>query len=213
MLWVIVHHRLFASKLEDKFRPHFDVRSLQPVDCYTQPFHKTDILLAEAPELCWASGKLVKYLARHGNPRILAMGYRTSQSHLRSLWELGVCAFVDDTTNWEELLALVKRVEAGERIRPKELIGMPTASEETPKRVLTDVEAEVVYWICKDFTSKQISELTNKSVRTVDNIRYKLYKRLDVKGTAGIVKWAFDNELAHPTLGSVFYTSVLRGAS
>src|SRR5690606_34876005 len=53
-------------------------------------------------------------------------------------------------------------------------------------KVLSPREQEIVAWICCFRTSKWIAEHMDLSVRTVENHRYRIIKKLAVDGTSGL---------------------------
>ncbi len=65
--------------------------------------------------------------------------------------------------------------------------GKPQASK------LTDKEIRIIKLICDEFSAKEISNEFFQSCRTVEGWRLKILEKLNVKNTAGIVKYAIRN--------------------
>ena len=58
---------------------------------------------------------------------------------------------------------------------------------------LTPSERRILKLIGEDFTSKEIANSLNLSVRTVDNHRQNICRKLNLHGTHSLLKFAFDN--------------------
>lgn len=56
-------------------------------------------------------------------------------------------------------------------------------------KILSPREQEIVGWVCRNLTSKAIADKLNVSVRTVENHRHRISKKLAVKGTPGLVEF------------------------
>ncbi|MGZ3919735.1 MAG: response regulator [Bacteroidia bacterium] len=59
----------------------------------------------------------------------------------------------------------------------------------------TSKEIEIIQLICKERTAKEISELLNLSVRTIEGHREIILKKTGARNTAGIVMFAVKNNL------------------
>jgi DNA-binding NarL/FixJ family response regulator len=55
---------------------------------------------------------------------------------------------------------------------------------------LTTTERQLMLYCCEELTYKQIGELMNLSLRTIDNYTEKLFKKLNVKNRTGLVMFA-----------------------
>src|SRR5262249_47415244 len=58
---------------------------------------------------------------------------------------------------------------------------------------LTPSERRILKLIGEDFTSKEIAGFLRSSVRTVDNHRQNICRKLNLHGSHGLLKFAFDN--------------------
>jgi DNA-binding NarL/FixJ family response regulator len=58
---------------------------------------------------------------------------------------------------------------------------------------LTPSERRILKLIGEDFTSKEIANFLHVSVRTVDNHRQNICRKLNLHGSHGLLKFAFDN--------------------
>jgi DNA-binding CsgD family transcriptional regulator len=62
--------------------------------------------------------------------------------------------------------------------------------------VLSSREKEILKLIAEEYTNAEIAEKLFLSVRTVDTHRQNLIQKLNVKNTAGLVKYAIKSGLA-----------------
>lgn len=62
---------------------------------------------------------------------------------------------------------------------------------------LSERENEIVALLAKGYTSKQMADLLCLSVRTVENHRHRIFKRLGIERSAQLVSYAFTNNLLH----------------
>ena len=81
---------------------------------------------------------------------------------------------------------------------------LPNIFNEKPKRKsgylfaeLTSRELEVLALICDGKTSSEISEKLFISFNTVESHRSNISLKVGVKNTAGLVKWALENEISN----------------
>jgi len=58
---------------------------------------------------------------------------------------------------------------------------------------LTPSERRILKLIGEDYTSKEIANFLNLSVRTIDNHRQNICRKLNLHGTHSLLKFAFDN--------------------
>lgn len=64
---------------------------------------------------------------------------------------------------------------------------------DSQKVLLSPRQLEVVKLMAEDLTSKQIAVRLGISTKTAKYHRYQIKRRLGVKGTGGIVRWAIRN--------------------
>lgn len=56
-------------------------------------------------------------------------------------------------------------------------------------KILSPREQEVIAWVCRHETSKSIAERMDLSVRTVENHRHRIIRKLSLDGAAGLVEF------------------------
>jgi DNA-binding NarL/FixJ family response regulator len=122
--------------------------------------------------------RFVKRMVKNG-----AMGYLLKDAGKEKLVEAIRAVASGDTYFGENLsLRLIRRELKDENI-----------SSLFPK--LTSREKEVLDLICKGLTSQEISDRLHISFHTVESHRANLMQKAGVKNSAGLVRWAIENDL------------------
>lgn len=116
--------------------------------------------------------------------------------------DLGAKAYVLKENATNDILAALEKVARGESfVSPM----MTEAGRRRSDRVrelllskpqiesLTPAERRILKLVGEDYTSKEIANLLNLSVRTVDNHRQHICDKLKLHGTHSLLKFAFDN--------------------
>lgn len=78
----------------------------------------------------------------------------------------------------------------GEEVKQTIIVG-----ENKIEQILSRREVEIVQWICKEYSNKEIAEKLFISVNTVDAHRKNIYLKLGVNNMAGVVKFALQHGL------------------
>jgi DNA-binding NarL/FixJ family response regulator len=116
--------------------------------------------------------------------------------------DLGAKAYVvkDNATN--DMVAALEKVAGGETFLSSI---MWSAGQRRGERVqklllskpqietLTPAERKILKLVGQDYTSKEIADHLNLSVRTVENHRQSICNKLNLHGTHSLLKFAFDN--------------------
>ena len=67
-----------------------------------------------------------------------------------------------------------------------------------PAPAFTENELEVIRYICKEFTTREIGEQLHLSKRTIHGYRSEILRKINVRSTAGIVIYAIQHNLYTP---------------
>lgn len=134
----------------------------------------------------------VDYLKRrHADLKILMLTGIQSSTVLQQLADSRVDGVVLKDASGDELLRSVRAVLRGERVLSPSL--EPYLSG--PHQGLSQREFQVLELICAGHSNQEIAERLALSAKTVENHRYKAMQKLDVKNTAGLIKYARKNGL------------------
>jgi DNA-binding NarL/FixJ family response regulator len=72
------------------------------------------------------------------------------------------------------------------------------ATNAEPTVLLTPRERMVIQLVSEGYSSKEMSKILNLGVKTVENHRASAMKRLSIKSTAGLVRYAVKSKLVEP---------------
>jgi len=125
--------------------------------------------------------KLIKEVMKLG-----ARGYLTKQCAGENIVEA-----IDAVENGEEYFCKTVR----EKIFNSFTRNNIKPNNETPTFSLTERELEIIKLISLEYSGKEISEELSISTNTVETHRKNLVKKLNVKNTIGLVKFALKNNL------------------
>lgn len=137
--------------------------------------------------------------------KILALTMLNEQEHIKNMISVGAGGYILKTSGKSELLDAIKTVTSGENYfsdEVKNIIMMNMVKKKSHisrisgERVpLTSREKDVLEYIVKEFTNQEIAEKLFISVRTVDAHRRNLLEKTGSRNTAGLVKFAIENNL------------------
>lgn len=141
---------------------------------------------------------------KHFNVKILALTMATEDQHIRKMIEAGASGYILKTSSKEELTKAINTIHEGHHY----------FSEEATKTILSDMvnpvlrkkagdlniqiterEKDVLRLIVDEYTNQEIADKLFISVRTVDAHRRNLLQKIGAKNTAGLVKFAIEQEL------------------
>jgi len=141
-----------------------------------------------------------KMIASFPNARILMMAETNSDSILNEFLDSGAQGLLLKTAHRIELIDAAWKVAKGENFLGKQFSHMMTreylrlAKLRKSKKHVTLREREVLKLLVDGLTSSEIADRLFISPRTVDKHRTNLLKKLGQKNTAGLVRYAIENE-------------------
>lgn len=125
---------------------------------------------------------------------------------IKEVLKLGACGYLSKHCAGENIIAAILAVANGKQyfsdnIQDKMLQSFTTNGNECTSNnsstalPLTDRELEILKLISQEYSGKEISEELFISSNTVETHRKNLIKKLNVKNTIGLVKYAIKNNL------------------
>jgi DNA-binding NarL/FixJ family response regulator len=138
--------------------------------------------------------------------QVLGLTMHEEQDYIVNMLEAGASGYLLKNAGREELLSAIHTVNKGDSYFSQKvsatLLHAISKQKETPgARInkahipLSDREIEVLKLIAQEHSNGEIAEKLFISVRTVDTHRRNLLEKLNVKNTAGLVKYAIENHL------------------
>ncbi len=144
-------------------------------------------------------------IKRHPNTKVLAISMFDEQRYIVKMLQAGALGYVLKNTGKNEMVNAINSIMAGESYFSQEVSsimmsqfmnrGTGQVSEPKSDVLLTKRETEIIRMIAEELTNSEIAERLGISSRTVDTHRRNLLQKLDVKNTAGLVKFAIQNNL------------------
>jgi DNA-binding NarL/FixJ family response regulator len=116
--------------------------------------------------------------------------------------DLGALAYVVKENAANDVLAALEKVTRGETFFSSILWEAGQRRSDRVQQLLlskpqietlTPSERRILKLVGQDYTSKEIANCLNLSVRTVDNHRQNICHKLNLHGTHSLLKFAFDN--------------------
>lgn len=120
--------------------------------------------------------------------------------HITLANEAGADGYLCKDDQPGELIMGIKRVFEGERYYSKEVNQVwndHTLLQAKSQHSLTKKEKQVIHYIAKGMTSKQVAEKMNLSSRTVETHRYNILNKMNVKSAAELIKLLSDQKISY----------------
>jgi DNA-binding NarL/FixJ family response regulator len=165
--------------------------------------HKPDVVLTDIVMPVMDGIEAVKNL-RESNPQtsIIALSMFDNESLIVDMLEAGAIGYLLKNADKDEILEAIRSVNMqrpyyckSTSIKLARLISKSRFKGLDTKAEFNDKEKEIIYFICQEFTNKEIGTKLFISKRTVDGYRSKIMDKMQVKSTAGIVVYAIKHNL------------------
>lgn len=136
----------------------------------------------------------------------LILSMHNSEEYILQSLDAGACGYMLKDSTQEEMLRAIREVNKGERFFSNAVANLIINAymnlnrqvqhqNDKKKTILSDREKEIIALLIEGLNSKEIAEKLDLSVRTVDNHRANIMKRLQVRNTAELVKIAMEEKL------------------
>lgn len=131
--------------------------------------------------------------------KVITFSQYDEKRFVKQALKSGASGYMLKNTPAHEFVEAIKMVHHGGMYLSKEL---PNVFADKPKRrsnylfpQLTQREKEVLQQICLEKNTREIADTLFISYNTVETHRSNLLLKVGVKNTAGLVKWAVENEI------------------
>jgi len=146
--------------------------------------------------------EVLRRFSRHlKNTRVLVFSGHQNPSIVRELLQAGAHGFVEKTAHLSEFINGLNIVASGGTFfgpNVAELIRSVVANPgnvQRSKDALSEREREVLQMIAEGHSTKEIAQKLGLSVKTVDNHRTNMMRKLDLHNVASITRYAMQNGL------------------
>lgn len=133
--------------------------------------------------------------------KILCISDVENKEQIKRVMVAGVSGYILKKRGKEEIIEAIEVIKNGNQYLCDETIKAlvhDTSNElafDVESSSLTEREVEILRLICKEYTNKESAEELGISIRTVDAHRRSLLQKTGAKNTAGLVKFAFKNQI------------------
>ena len=143
--------------------------------------------------------------------RVLILSMYTDEDYIFNSVKAGARGYLPKNTSREELLSAIHAIYNGEeffddsisRIMLKSYVRKAKEDDTTPQRgpvPLTTREIEILKLFAEGFINKEISDKLDISIRTVETHKNHIMKKLEMKSTVELIKYAIRNKIVKVVL-------------
>lgn len=171
--------------------------------------HVPDVVLMDIDMGASSGIELTRWIKSH-YPAIQVIGLtmHDEETHIVHMLEAGASGYLLKTAGPEEIIAAIRAVARGDSyfsqaVSATLLKAITLRNDPAFKKKkhdagspqLSDREIEVLKLICEENSNQEIADKLFISVRTVDSHRRNLMEKLQLKNTAGLVRYAIEKGL------------------
>jgi len=135
---------------------------------------------------------------KYPSVKVIALTMYDDSIRISKMLKAGVKGYLIKNTSKNEILEAIQSVSEGGSYYPDKLIPQRyhRAKSINPFADITEREIEIIKLIVKSMTNKEIAEALSISELTVNTHRKNAMRKLDIKNTAALVKFAIENNLS-----------------
>jgi DNA-binding NarL/FixJ family response regulator len=133
------------------------------------------------------------------NINILALTMHADEAYIMKMIKAGARGYILKDSSREKIIEAIKTVYNREKYYSNEvslkLIGMLLHEDKTSDFTLTEREIQVIKSISKGNSNKEIANELHISNRTVETHKHNIFKKLNIKNTVELIRYALNEEL------------------
>jgi DNA-binding NarL/FixJ family response regulator len=149
-----------------------------------------DIILIDLISTDVIGTEIYEYIAdNYPHISMIALTSISSPMLIENLLSIGIRGYVNKNQEIEEIIAAVKHVHQGDISLPEDYQFL-LKHKNLQKSSITQREIEIINFITKEYTTQDIATILNISIGTIENHRKSIFKKLNVKNVAGMVREA-----------------------
>jgi DNA-binding NarL/FixJ family response regulator len=141
---------------------------------------------------------------KYSQSRVIALSQFGEKRFVKQMIKFGAFGYLLKDADKDILETAIRKVNAGEKYFCERLsftlVNQELKSEDTkslfPK--LTSRELDVLNLICKEYSTQEIANKLFVSFHTIEGHRANLLNKAGAKNTAGLVRWAVENDFLLP---------------
>ncbi|MGG5871514.1 response regulator [Pseudomonas peli] len=158
--------------------------------------HQPDVLLLDLTmRRCSGLEALTMVRSRWPGLPVILLSMHDTRDYVLKAMQMGASGYLLKDAAVIELQLALQSVLGGHRYLSPRVAGqvIDAASGrggEDPLELLTSRQQEVLYWLAKGKSNKEVAFILNLSVKTVDTHRAQIMERLAIRDLAGLVMYA-----------------------
>jgi DNA-binding NarL/FixJ family response regulator len=133
--------------------------------------------------------------------KVIGLSIHDDISIVKKIFAKGAKGYLTKNSSKKELIASIEKVYNNEvfvceEIKDRFFNSALHEDDSSAKKDLTSKEIDIIKYISKGMTSKEIGEILKISHRTVETHRHNILKKLDLPNSALLTSWAKDKGYA-----------------
>ena len=158
--------------------------------------HQPDVLLLDLTmRRCSGLEALTMVRSRWAELPVILLSMHDTRDYVLKAMQMGASGYLLKDAAVIELQLALQSVLGGHRYLSPRVAGQVIdaasgRSGEDPLELLTCRQQEVLYWLAKGKSNKEVAFILNLSVKTVDTHRAQIMERLAIRDLAGLVMYA-----------------------
>ncbi len=145
--------------------------------------------------------EVVKYLHTYENSvKVLVLSADNDKNNILQLLQIGIDGFVSKFVDIPTLLLAIESVCNGIEFYGKdiaEIIHAVTTANPKTIETFTSRERKIIHLCAEGLTAKKIANKLNISVRTVENHKNNIFKKMGFKNTSELIHYAYEHGIIH----------------
>ena len=168
-------------------------------------YHKPDLAIVDIEMPILNGFEAMHIIKELGiNTEVIALSMHSEESVILKMLQAGAMGYLEKNISREEIYKAVESVVIDRRMyfpesTSKRMFQMMEKSSlrpfDDPTMIFSEKEIEIMKYVCMDFTNKEIGDKMEVSSRTIEGHRDKMMKKMRVRSVAGLVAYAFSNNL------------------
>lgn len=132
--------------------------------------------------------------------KILGVSLHTQPTYARKMIQKGAMGYVTKNSSRDEMFKAIIEIHSGRKYICNEIKNILSeqvinGEESVGVNALSQREIEIITYIKKGFSSKEIAERLDISVKTVEVHRYNILKKLSLKNSAALVNFINNSQM------------------
>lgn len=133
--------------------------------------------------------------------KILGVSLHTQPTYARKMIQKGAMGYVTKNSSREEMFKAILEIQEGRKYVCEEIKNILSEQvingdeAQTGLNSLSQREIEIIKFIKQGYSSKEIADALNLSVKTVEVHRYNILKKLNLKNAAALVNFINNSQL------------------